>query len=231
MTEAVMPQRREIKSFVRREGRMTVGQKSALEKHWATYGIDAPPAPLDLAKLFGRAAPVSLEIGFGNGDHLLGRAQAEPQHDFFGVEVHRPGAGRLLALAAEAGLTNLRVACHDAVEVLQSWLPPSCLDELLIYFADPWPKKRHHKRRLISPAFVQLAASRLKPGGRLYLATDWANYAEHMLATLNAQSALRNLAADGGYLPRPQARALTKFEVRGQKLGHQVFDLGYQRVS
>jgi len=221
--------RREIRSFVRREGRMTAGQKSALERHWAAYGVDVPVAKLDLAKLFGRSAPTILEIGFGNGDHLLGRASAEPQHDFIGVEVHRPGAGRLLAHAADAGLRNLRVACHDAVEVLKDWLPESCLDELLIYFSDPWPKKRHHKRRLIQPAFAALAASRLKPAGRLFLATDWANYAEHMLAVLNAESRLRNLAADGGYLPRPAARALTRFERRGQKLGHAVFDLGYEK--
>lgn len=222
---------RTVRSFVRREGRMTVGQKSALANHWAAYGVEVPAAPLDLAKSFGRVAPMVLEIGFGNGDHLLGRARAEPQNNFLGVEVHRPGAGRLLAHVAEAGLTNVRVACHDAVEVLKDWLPESCLDELLIYFADPWPKKRHHKRRLIQPEFARLAASRLQPGGRLMLATDWANYAEHMLTVLNAEPRLRNLAADAAYLPRPAARSLTKFERRGQKLGHEVFDLGYERVS
>ena len=225
------PHRREIKSFVRREGRLTTGQKTALETHWPVYGVEAPAAPLNLAALFGRIAPTVMEIGFGNGEQLLARAAAEPQYDFIGVEVHRPGVGRVLAHAAETGLKNIRVACHDAVEVLKDWLPAESLDELLIYFPDPWHKLRHHKRRLIQPAFATLAASRLKPGGRLYLATDWANYAEHMLTVLNAESQLKNLAADAAYLPRPQTRLVSKFERRGHKLGHAVFDLGYERVG
>src|SRR6185503_14523370 len=181
------PDRREIRSFVRREGRMTVSQKRAIEELWPKFGVEAPAGQVDLAQLFGRRAPVVLEIGFGNGDHLLARAQAEPDKDFFGVEVHRPGAGRVMNRAQGAGLANLRVACDDAVEVLRDWLAGRCLAEIVIYFPDPWPKKRHHKRRLVQPAFAALAASRLAVGGRLKLATDWAAYADHMLTTLDAE--------------------------------------------
>ena len=181
---------------------------------------------MDLAALLGRDAPRVLEIGFGNGDHLLARAQAEPEKNFLGVEVHRPGAGRVLNRAAAADLRNLRVACHDAVEVLRDWLPERSLAEILVYFPDPWPKKRHHKRRLVSPAFAALAASRLTPGGVLKLATDWAHYAEQMRAVLDAEPLLA-----GGSVPRPADRPLTRFETRGMKLGHEVFDLVYRRVA
>jgi tRNA (guanine-N7-)-methyltransferase len=223
--EAAM-HRREIRSFVRREGRMTDAQKRAIDELWPRYGVDAPAAALDLAALFGREAPVALEIGFGNGEHLLGRAGAEPDKDFLGVEVHRPGVGRVLMRAKAEGLKNLRVACADAVEVLRDWLAPACLAEILIYFPDPWPKKRHHKRRLVQPEFAALLASRLQPGGVLRLATDWKDYADHMLAVLDAERALR-----GGLVPRPAARPVTKFERRGEKLGHGVFDLVYTRVG
>jgi tRNA (guanine-N7-)-methyltransferase len=222
--------RRQVRSFVRREGRLTVAQSRALEVLWPRYGVEPPPAALDLTQLFGRAAPVVFEIGFGMGDYLLSRITAEPECDFLGVEVHRPGVGRLLHLADAAGCGNLRVACYDAVEVLRDWLEPASLDEIVIQFPDPWHKKRHHKRRLIQPAFAALAASRLKPGGLLSLATDWAPYAEHMLSVLNAQAALRNVAADGGYVPRPPTRLRTKFEQRGERLGHAVFDLSYRRI-
>lgn len=228
------PHRREVRSFVRREGRMTPSQKRALEELWPRYGVDAPTGrghgPL-LREVFGREAPVVLEIGFGNGDHLLSRAAAEPSFNFLGVEVHRPGAGRVLNRAQAAGLANLRVACDDAVEVLRDWLPERCLAEIVVYFPDPWPKKRHHKRRLVQPAFVALAASRLRAGGRLKLATDWAAYAQHMREVLDAEPQLRNIAADGGYVPRPAERPLTRFEARGQRLGHEVFDLVYGRVG
>ncbi|MGH8481370.1 MAG: tRNA (guanosine(46)-N7)-methyltransferase TrmB [Nevskiaceae bacterium] len=226
--------RREIRSFVRREGRMTVAQKRALEELWPKFGVEPPRSrghgPL-LQELFGRRAPVVMEIGFGNGEHLLARAQAEPSVDFLGVEVHRPGAGRVMNQAQAAGLTNLRVACADAVEVLRDWLPERCLAELVVYFPDPWPKKRHHKRRLVQPAFAALAASRLVPGGLLKLATDWAEYAQHMRATLDAEPSLENLAGAAGFVPRPAERPLTRFEQRGMKLGHEVFDLVYRRVG
>ncbi len=226
--------RREIRSFVRREGRMTVSQKKALEELWPKFGVEAPKSrghgPL-LQEVFGREAPVVLEIGFGNGEHLLARAQAEPEKDFFGVEVHRPGAGRVMNRAQAAGLANVRVACDDAVEVLREWLPERCLAEIVIYFPDPWPKKRHHKRRLVQAGFAQLAASRLRAGGLLKLATDWAEYAQHMRATLDAEPSLRSRAGAGGFVPRPAERPPTRFETRGQKLGHDVFDLAYERVG
>jgi tRNA (guanine-N7-)-methyltransferase len=231
------PRPREVRSFVRREGRMTDSQKRALTELWPKFGVEAPksrghgPLPQFLEEAFGRRAPVVLEIGFGNGEHLLARAQAEPEKNFLGVEVHRPGAGRVMNRAQAANLANLRVACDDAVEVLRDWLPERCLAEIVVYFPDPWPKKRHHKRRLVQPAFAALAASRLVPGGLLRLATDWAEYARHMLATLDAEPLLENTAGRGAYLPRPQGRTLTRFESRGLKLGHEVFDLVFRRVG
>jgi tRNA (guanine-N7-)-methyltransferase len=226
--------RREIRSFVRREGRMTVSQKRALEELWPKFGVEAPQGRAHgalLQRIFGREAPVVMEIGFGNGEHLLARAQAEPSSNFFGVEVHRPGAGRAMNRAQAAGLANLRVACDDAVEVLRDWLTERCLAELVIYFPDPWPKKRHHKRRLVQPGFAHLAASRLAIGGRLKLATDWAQYAQHMRATLDAEPLLKNVAGAAGFVARPPERPLTRFEQRGVKLGHEVFDLVYERVG
>lgn len=224
------PYRREIRSFVRREGRMTDAQKRAMDELWPQYGIAEPTAPLDLVSLFGREAPRVFEIGFGMGDYLHSRVVAEPQHDFLGVEVHRPGVGRLLHRAQAAGARNLRVASDDAVLVLRDGIADAVLDEIVIQFPDPWHKARHHKRRLIQPAFAQLVVRKLKPGGLLSLATDWENYAEHMLDVLNAEAGLRNLAGDGRYVPRPGTRLKTKFEARGERLGHAVFDLGFQRV-
>jgi len=220
---------RRVRSFVRREGRLTDAQKRALDELWPRYGIDQPAAPFDLAALFGRAAPCVFEIGFGNGEHLLARAASEPDKDFIGVEVHRPGLGRVLNHAAAANLGNLRVACHDAVEVLRDGLADASLDELVIQFPDPWHKTRHHKRRLVQPEFAALVARKLKVGGVLQLATDWASYAVHMLDVLNAEPLLRNRAADGGYVERPPTRLKTRFEARGERLGHEVFDLAYER--
>lgn len=223
------PPRRAVRSFVRREGRLTPGQSRAIDQHWARYGIDAPTQPMDLSARFGRTAPQVVEIGFGNGDHLLARAKAEPGLDFLGIEVHRPGVGRLLQLAHAAEVVNLRIACADAVEVLRDGLPADSLAEIQILFPDPWHKKRHHKRRLIQPAFAQLLVSRLRPGGRLHLATDWAPYAQHMLEVLNAEPGLANQAPEAGYFER-EARAVTKFEARGTRLGHSVFDLEFRRT-
>ena len=233
MTPAEQVHRREVRSFVRREGRMTDSQKRALEELWPKFGIEAPasPAQLALADIYSRTAPVVLEIGFGNGDHLLARAQAEPDKDFLGVEVHRPGVGRVLNRVEAAGLTNLRVACDDAVEVLRDWLPERALAEIVVYFPDPWPKKRHHKRRLVQPAFARLAATRLAPGGLLKLATDWADYARHMRETLDAEPLLANAAGAAGFVARPAERPPTRFENRGVRLGHEVFDLVYRRVG
>lgn len=225
---AAVPRR--IRSFVRREGRMTDAQKRALDELWPRYGIDHPQHRFDPVVLFGRDAMRVFEIGFGNGEHLLARAAAEPQNDFIGVEVHRPGAGRVLHHAAAAGLRNLRVACHDAVEVLRDGLPDASLDQVVIQFPDPWHKTRHNKRRLVQPEFAALLAQKLKPGGELQLATDWAPYAQHMLDVLNAAPQFRNVAADGRYVPRPSTRLKTRFEARGERLGHEVFDLAYRRI-
>ncbi|MDI3260800.1 MAG: tRNA (guanosine(46)-N7)-methyltransferase TrmB [Sinobacteraceae bacterium] len=227
---ATLDRRRQVRSFVRREGRITPAQRAALERLWPRYGIDFDGTVLAPVAVFGRAAPLVLEIGFGNGETLVARAKAEPDKNFLGVEVHRPGVGRLLLSAEALGLENLRTVCHDAAEVLRAALPEASLDEVLIYFPDPWPKKRHHKRRLIQPEFARLLASRLKPDGVLRLATDWADYAEHMRVILNAEPLLRNESPHGGFVARHAARAATKFERRGQRLGHPVFDLAYRRV-
>lgn len=222
-----LPFRREIKSFVKREGRMTDAQARAFETLWARYGLDLPT---DVLVAFGRRAPLVLEIGFGNGDHLFARAQAEPEKNFLGAEVHRPGAGRLMNRAAEANLANLRVVCHDAVELLRDHLPPACLSEAVIQFPDPWHKTRHHKRRLVQPAFASLLATRMVSGGVLQLATDWADYATQMLDVLNAAPEFANTAPDRGYAEKPATRLKTKFEARGERLGHAVFDLVYRKL-
>ena len=221
---------RAIRSFVTRSGRITPAQERALAELWPKYGVDLGAVPLDLDALFGRRARRVAEIGFGNGDNLLALAASRPDEDFLGIEVHRPGVGRLLLQLEERALGNVRVVSADAVEVLERHLGPGGLDEILILFPDPWPKKRHHKRRLIQPAFVALAADRLKNGGTLRLATDWEPYAAEMLATLAAEPRLKNVAAEGGFIPRPAERSPTRFERRGERLGHQVWDLEFRRV-
>jgi tRNA (guanine-N7-)-methyltransferase len=190
----------------------------------------ATASALDLDSLFGRSAPRTVEIGFGNGENLAKMAAAHPERDYLGVEVHRPGVGRLLLALEALHLTNVRVICHDAVEVLGRQIPQHSLDEVVILFPDPWPKKRHHKRRLVQDAFVELVAQRLRPGGVLRLATDWQPYAEEMLATLTANRRLQNLAPGGGYIPRPAERSATRFEKRGERLGHDVWDLAFRRI-
>jgi tRNA (guanine-N7-)-methyltransferase len=210
---------------------MTEAQQRGFDEGWPRWGLDCPDtvAPLDLDAVFGAPGPRVLEIGFGMGQSLLTMAEAAPDTQFIGVEVHRPGVGKLLAGIRELGLGNLRVFCHDAVEVLERAIAPASLDRVNVYFPDPWHKKRHHKRRLIQPAFVQLVASRLRPGGLLHLATDWLPYAEHMLEVLEACPTLVNCAVDGGFSPRPPERPRTKFEARGERLGHGVRDLIYRR--
>ena len=184
---------------------------------------------LDFDTLFGRHAPRTVEIGFGNGEHLAALASAHPERDYLGIDVHRPGVGRLLLAVEARRLTNVRIICHDAVEVLERQVEPQSLAEVLILFPDPWPKKRHHKRRLVQGPFVELVTERLQPGGVLRLATDWQPYAHEMLATLAANPRLRNLAADGTFMPRPQ-RTATRFEKRGERLGHEVWDLAFSRI-
>jgi tRNA (guanine-N7-)-methyltransferase len=221
---------RAIRSFVTRSGRITSAQERALQELWPQYGVELGAAPLDLDGLFGRSARRVAEIGFGNGENLLALATSRPTEDFLGIEVHRPGVGRLLLQLQERALRNVRVVCRDAVEVLERYLGGCALDEILILFPDPWPKKRHHKRRLIQSPFVTLTAERLRSGGSLRLATDWEPYAAEMLATLSAEPRLRNVAAEGGFVPRPVERSPTRFERRGERLGHRVWDLEFRRV-
>jgi tRNA (guanine-N7-)-methyltransferase len=221
--------RQPIRSYVLRAGRMTAAQGRALEELLPRHGVPYAPTPLDLDRVFGRAAPRVLEIGFGNGDTLVELASASPGTDFVGVEVHPPGLGHCLLAIESRGLDNVRVIAHDAVEVLANQVPESSLDEVLLYFPDPWPKKRHHKRRIVQPAFASLVANRLKPGGRFKLATDWEPYAAWMLEVLNACPGLENASATGGIIERPE-RGATRFELRGRRLGHAVFDLEFRRV-
>lgn len=224
---------RRIRSFVKREGRLTKGQASALERLMPVWGIAAPAAGqhIQMAELFGRETPVTLEIGFGMGHSLVAMAKAAPERNFVGVEVHRPGVGACLMEAEVQGVENLRVIEFDAVEVLEEWLADACLDRVQIFFPDPWHKTKHHKRRLIQPGFVQLLRRKMQPGGILHLATDWQNYAEHMLEVMNVASGYENLSEDNTYIPRPDERPLTKFEQRGHRLGHGVWDLKFKVVS
>lgn len=221
---------RAIRSFVLRQGRITPAQQRAFERHWQRFGVDYTGQPRDLDALFGRQAPHVLEIGFGNGEALAWASEHDPDRDYLGIEVHRPGVGRLMNALARNGARNVRLWNHDAVEVLENEIPPDSLDEVRIWFPDPWHKKRHHKRRLVQPAFVRLLASRVKLGGLLHLATDWADYAQHMREVLEAASTWRNRRGDGGFAERPSWRIETRFEQRGVRLGHGVWDLLYDRV-
>jgi tRNA (guanine-N7-)-methyltransferase len=219
---------RAIRSFVTRAGRLTDAQRRALRELWPKYGVAFDSKVLDLDGLFGRRAVRIVEIGFGNGEHLAALAVSHRERDHLGIEVHRPGVGRLLLAIEERGLTNVRIVCHDAVAVLEAQIPRRSLDEVLILFPDPWPKKRHHKRRLIQSAFIAMLTERLKPGALLRLATDWQPYAEQMLAVLDAVPQLSNVAAEARFMPRPAERDRTRFEARGERLGHQVWDLAYR---
>ena len=222
-------QHRVVRSFVRREGRMTEGQRRALEQHWERYGVEQGRDPLDLDALFGRSAPRRLEIGFGMGESLLSMAGAVPGIDFLGIEVYRPGVGHLLRELQTRDMDNVRVISADAVEVLTDMIPPAALEAIYLFFPDPWPKKRHHKRRLMNPAFASPAASRLKPGGVLHMATDWEDYAQQALEVLEGISVLRNTAGPRQFAPRPEWRTATRFERRGERLGHGVWDLIFEK--
>ena len=227
-----MPAHRHIRSFVLRAGRMTHAQERALTELWPAYGLDLGAGTLDLAAIFARQAPRCLEIGFGVGEVIGSLAESHPHIDYVGIEVHRPGVGRLLLRAEQSKLSNLRVICHDAVEVLEGAIQDETFDEILVFFPDPWHKKRHHKRRLIDPDFCRSLAAKLRPGGILRLATDWQDYAEQMLTVGNATPQLESLSADKTYVPRPDFRPPTRFERRGARLGHGVWDLAYtKRIS
>jgi tRNA (guanine-N7-)-methyltransferase len=219
--------RRPVRSFVLRQGRLSPAQQRALDELLPRYGLAFARDPLDWPRVFGRVAPVVLEIGFGMGETTAGIAAAHPEQDFVGIEVHAPGVGSLLREIDRRGLTNLRVIRHDAVEVVDAMIPIGSLAGIHVFFPDPWPKKRHHKRRLLQPAFVHALAQRLAPGGYLHAATDWADYAEYMLATLTAEPLLGNTAP--AFAQRPESRPQTKFERRGERLGHPVFDLLFTR--
>ena len=222
------PAARPIRSFVLRAGRMGPGQQRALRELGPRFLLPFQAAPLDLESTFGRRAPVILEIGFGMGDATARVAAAQPQHDFIGIEVHAPGVGALLKRIGELQLQNLRLIQHDAVEVLERMIPPGSLSGVHLWFPDPWHKKRHHKRRLVQPDWVARLVPRLAPGGYLHCATDWQPYAEQMLQVLSQEPRLLNTAED--YAPRPDWRPQTKFETRGLKLGHGVWDLLFRRA-
>lgn len=225
----MLPERREraIRSYVVRAGRMTESQKRGLDQDWPAYRLRLADGPVDWAEVFGRRGPVVLEIGFGMGDSLLAMADAAPDADFVGIEVHPPGAGRLAHCAAQRGLANLRIYLADAADVLDECIPDASLARIQIYFPDPWPKKKHHKRRLVQPALARRLGTKLAPSGLLHLATDWEPYAEHMLAVLGAEPGLENLGRP--WVERPAFRPLTKFERRGERLGHRVRDLLFRR--
>ncbi|NDJ56393.1 tRNA (guanosine(46)-N7)-methyltransferase TrmB [Enterobacteriaceae bacterium 4M9] len=222
---------RRIRSFVRRQGRLTKGQQHALDNFWPVMGVEFSPEPLDLAALFGREAPVTLEIGFGMGASLVTMAQAKAHQNFLGIEVHSPGVGACLLAAHEAGVENLRVMCHDAVEVLDSMIPDNSLNMVQLFFPDPWHKARHNKRRIVQVPFAELVKRKLKQGGVFHMATDWEPYAEHMLEVLSSIEGYSNLSPNGDYVPRPESRPVTKFEQRGHRLGHGVWDLMFERVK
>ncbi|WDT86414.1 tRNA (guanosine(46)-N7)-methyltransferase TrmB [Alteromonas sp. 009811495] len=220
-----------VKSYVKREGRLTKGQEKALADYWPTMGIDYADAPLSLSDVFGRTAPVVVEIGFGMGKSLVEMAAASPDKDFIGIEVHRPGVGACLSDAGDQGVENLRVMEHDAVEVLKNMIPDASLSRLQLFFPDPWHKKRHHKRRIVQSEFAELVRTKLAIGGCFHMATDWEAYAEHMAEVMNNAPGYTNTAEEGDYVPRPEYRPITKFETRGQKLGHGVWDLIYERTK
>ena len=221
---------RSIRSFVLRKGRLTIAQQHALDELWPHYGIERGETVLDIDDHFDRPAEVIVEIGFGNGESTWQMAQQEPEKNFIGIEVHEPGVGQLLMALEEHHIDNVRIACEDAVVFLQQRIADDSLAGIRIFFADPWPKKRHHKRRIIQPAFVSQLARCIRKGGILHLATDWQPYAVHMLEIMRLSTGFTNLSANGDYCERPDWRPYTRYEERGERLGHEVRDLLYQRT-
>lgn len=221
---------RTIRSFVKREGRLTAGQQQAIDSQWAEFGVDYEKRPLNIRDLFQRDAQTILEIGFGNGDSLWQMAQANPQKNYLGIEVHRPGVGHLLRLVENSDCKNIRVSNYDAIDVLQDQITDNSIDRLQLFFPDPWHKKKHNKRRIVQDNFLIQVARVLKSDGIFHLATDWEHYAKHMLETLNNSDLFTNLSVDNTYVPKPEERPTTKFEKRGQRLGHGVWDLLFQKA-
>lgn len=229
MSEQEKPHR-PIRSFVLRQGRLTVGQQRAFDSLWPRFGIDYDGQPIDFSALFDNDNPVFLEIGFGNGESLASMAQEHPEHNYLGIEVHGPGVGHLLIRIETLGLENIRILRHDAIEVLKHCITTNSLQGLFLFFPDPWHKKRHHKRRILNPDFVTELGRVIRPGGFFHAATDWEDYALQMMAVLSAADTLfENSAGAGQYTPRPDYRPLTKFEQRGHRLGHGVWDLIFIR--
>jgi tRNA (guanine-N7-)-methyltransferase len=229
MPDPTLPHR-PIRSFVRREGRLTPGQQRAFERNWPRWGIDFAAQPLHLTELFGNHNPCHLEIGFGNGESLVDMAARHPQRNYIGIEVHGPGVGHLLLRLEEAGCDNVRIIQHDAAEVIAKMLPSGAFLAVYLFFPDPWHKKRHHKRRLLQPGLLDQLARILAPGGVFHAATDWQDYADHMMRVLSNDAArFENTAGAGHFSPRPEWRLVTKFEQRGQRLGHGVWDLIFRR--
>lgn len=222
---------RRIRSFVKREGRLTKGQQRALDELFPVYGLSMQHTPVNLDEIFQRQAPRILEIGFGTGSSLAEMAASNPEKDYIGIEVHRPGVGNLLLQIEKLGMTNLRVINDDGVEVLKNMIADNSLDAVYLFFADPWHKKRHHKRRIVQNEFVQLIRQKLKQHGVFHMATDWENYAEHMMDVMNSSEGFENTAGKNRFVPRPDYRPLTKFEQRGQRLGHDVWDLIFEKVK
>jgi len=225
----IVPEKRTIRSFVLRKGRMILGQKSAYDKLWPEFGLTVAQGPQNLDRLFGRSAQCVLEIGFGMGDSLVEMARNAPAIDFVGIEVHRPGVGRLLRLASQEECDNIRVYAEDAIEVLTHCIPDASLDRLQLFFPDPWHKKKHHKRRIVQPSFLELVRAKVKLGGVFHAATDWENYAEHMMQVLSDAPGWENSAGVGQFSRKPDYRPSTKFEARGERLGHAVWDLVFKR--
>lgn len=222
---------RTVKSFVLRAGRVTEGQQKALDDVWPQMGLELSQGLLDLDVVFGREAPVVLEIGFGMGDSLVEMANDQPEKNYIGIEVHRAGVGRLLSNADKQGLTNIRVFCHDAIDILAQCIPDGSLDCIQLFFPDPWHKKRHHKRRIVQSEFAQTLRKKLKVGGVFHMATDWENYAEHMMEVMSAEEGYANVAGEGVYSPQPKWRPVTKFQKRGERLGHGVWDLMFEKTE
>lgn len=222
---------RTIKSFVKREGRLTKGQQAALDKHWPVMGLEHTNELISFQTIFNNDNPVVLEIGFGMGASLVEMAKNQPNKNFIGIEVHLPGVGACLTSAHEAEVTNLRVYEHDAVEVLRDCIPDQSLDTVQLFFPDPWHKKKHHKRRIVQLEFVEQLRQKLVIGGIFHMATDWENYAEHMIEVMAQAPGFANIAENGHFVERPDSRPLTKFEQRGHRLGHGVWDIMYRRVE
>jgi len=218
-----------IKSFIRRIGRMTEAQRNALDTLWDKYCLD-PEGVCDFSEVFGRHAPIILEIGFGNGESLAKTAEDNPDKDYIGIEVHKPGVGNLLAQLERKQISNVRIFYHDAIEVLEKCIPTHSLTGMHLFFPDPWHKRKHHKRRIVRPSFVKLMAQKIQPAGYFHAATDWQHYAQHMLKILAVADQFTNMSESHDYCPRPDYRPLTKFEQRGLRLGHGVWDLIFKRV-